>query len=246
MSRASPPSTSATTTCWPAWSARSTRSLARTASPTGSGWSATSGRPPGSRSSTCTCTSWAAAPSAGLPGRPRPVPISAPYGSWASPISLELVSSAGVGLDELVTDGDAILWLEGRPLDGGRQVLCRRLPGGEPHDVTGAGRNVRTRVHEYGGGAYIAHRGTVFFCDYTDQRLYRQDEASPPRPITPEPAGAPASLRYADTSVTPDGAWIVCVRESHDGPTVSNELVALPSDGSAGPRVLASGRDFYA
>ncbi len=174
------------------------------------------------------------------------MPISAPYGSWASPISLELVSSAGVGLDELVTDGDAILWLEGRPLDGGRQVLCRRLPGGEPHDVTGAGRNVRTRVHEYGGGAYIAHRGTVFFCDYTDQRLYRQDEASPPRPITPEPAGAPASLRYADTSVTPDGAWIVCVRESHDGPTVSNELVALPSDGSAGPRVLASGRDFYA
>jgi dipeptidyl aminopeptidase/acylaminoacyl peptidase len=176
------------------------------------------------------------------------VPSTAPYGSWASPISPELVSSGGVILDELVADGDAVLWLEGRPLEGGRQVLCRCLPGGEPHDVTGPEWNVRTRVHEYGGGAYAAQRGSVFFSNYADQRLYRQDPggAGGPRPVTPEPAGAPGSLRYADARLTPDGAWIVCVRESHDGRTVSNELVVLPSDGSAAPRVLAGGRDFYA
>jgi dipeptidyl aminopeptidase/acylaminoacyl peptidase len=174
------------------------------------------------------------------------VPKHAPYGSWASPISVELVASAGVGLVELVTDGDAVLWLEGRPLEGGRQVLCRRLPGGQPHDVTGPDFNVRTRVHEYGGGAYTAHRGTVYFSDFTDQRLYRQEPGRTPVPVTPEPATAPASLRYADARLTPDGAWIVCVRERHDGATVTNELVVLPSDGSAEPRVLAGGRDFYA
>jgi dipeptidyl aminopeptidase/acylaminoacyl peptidase len=157
-----------------------------------------------------------------------------------------LVASAGVGLGELVTDGDAVLWLEGRPLEGGRQVLCRRLPGGQPHDVTAPDVNVRTRVHEYGGGAYVAHRGTVYFSNFTDQRLYRLEPGRSPVPITPEPAGAPASLRYADARLTPDGAWIVCVRERHDGATVTNELVVLPSDGSAEPRVLAGGHDFYA
>jgi dipeptidyl aminopeptidase/acylaminoacyl peptidase len=173
------------------------------------------------------------------------VPTTAPYGSWASPISVELVSSTGVSLDELAADGDAVLWLEGRPLEGGRQVLCRRLPGGEPHDVIGPELNVRTRVHEYGGGAYVAQRGAVFFSNYSDQRLYRQDPGQPPRPITPDTA-TPASVRYADARLTPDGAWIVCVRERHDGAGVSNELVVLPSDGSAEPRVLRSGRDFYA
>jgi dienelactone hydrolase len=170
----------------------------------------------------------------------------APYGSWASPISVELVSSASVALDELAVDGDAVLWLEGRPLEGGRQVLCRRVPGGEPHDVTGPDVNVRTRVHEYGGGAYVARRGTVFFSNYADQRIYRQDPGEPPRPITPQGNRAPGSLRYADARLTPDGAWIVCVRESHDGHKVANELVVLPSDGSAAPRVLRGGRDFYA
>jgi dipeptidyl aminopeptidase/acylaminoacyl peptidase len=173
------------------------------------------------------------------------VPTIAPYGSWASPVTLELVSSAGVGLDEVLADGDAVLWLESRPLEGGRQVLRRRVPGGEPHDVVPPELNVRTRVHEYGGGAYVAHRGTVLFSNFADQRLYRQDPGEPPRPVTPEPP-APAALRYADARLDPEGAWVVCVREAHEGRKVSNELVVLPSDGSAEPRVLAAGRDFYA
>jgi dipeptidyl aminopeptidase/acylaminoacyl peptidase len=175
------------------------------------------------------------------------VPVTAPYGSWASPISLDLVSSAGVSLGEPFTDGDAVLWLEGRPLEGGRQALCRRVPGGEPHDVVAPELNVRTRVHEYGGGAYVARHGTVIFSNFADQRLYRQDPAdlAPPRPITPEPP-EPCSLRYADARLDPQATWIVCVRETHEQHKVVNELVVLPSDGSAAPRVLAAGRDFYA
>jgi dipeptidyl aminopeptidase/acylaminoacyl peptidase len=169
----------------------------------------------------------------------------APYGSWKSPISSDLVASAGVGLDELVVDGDTLYWLEGRPLEGGRQALCRSRGGEPPQDQTPPACNVRTRVHEYGGGSYTVHQGTVFFSNFGDQRLYRQDPGAEPRPITPAPA-VPAGLRYADATLTPDGAWLVCVRESHEGPEVINQLVALPTDGSAAPHVLAGGRDFYA
>jgi dipeptidyl aminopeptidase/acylaminoacyl peptidase len=169
----------------------------------------------------------------------------APYGSWRSPIDAALVASGGVSLDELVVDGDTLFWLEGRPLEGGRQVLCRSAGDQPPREQLPPQFNVRTRVHEYGGGSYAVHRGTVLFSNFSDQRFYRQDPDSEPRPITPEPA-APAALRYADATLDPDGAWLVCVRESHDGAEVTNELVALPADGSASPRVLAAGRDFYA
>ena len=174
------------------------------------------------------------------------MPTTAPYGSWKSPISAELVASAGVRLGELVVDGDTPYWLEGRPLEGGRQVLCRSAGDGQPRDLTPAGFNVRTRVHEYGGGSYTVRHGTVLFANFADQRLYRQDPGDPaPRPVTPEPA-TPAALRYADATLDPEGRWLVCVRESHEGPEVANELVAMPADGSAPPRVLAAGRDFYA
>jgi len=157
----------------------------------------------------------------------------APHGSWASPVSSALVASGGVSLDELMVDGEDLYWLEGRLLEGGRQVLCRSAAGGPPRDQLPPQFNVRTRVHEYGGGSYAVHRGTVLFSNFGDQRLYRQDPDAGPRPITPEPS-TPAGLRYADAVLDPDGAWLICVRESHDGDEVTNELVALPAGGSPG------------
>jgi dipeptidyl aminopeptidase/acylaminoacyl peptidase len=156
-----------------------------------------------------------------------------------------MVASGGVSLDELSVDGEDLYWLEGRPLEGGRQVLRRSAAGAPPEDQLPPPLNVRTRVHEYGGGSYTVHDGTVWFSNFSDQRLYRQDPGTQPRPITPEPA-TPAGLRYADAVLDPGGGWLVCVRESHDGAEVTNELVALPADGPAAPHVLASGRDFYA
>ena len=64
-------------------------------------------------------------------------------------------------------------WAETRPLEGGRTVLARRRADGPAEDVTPAGHNGRTRVHEYGGGAYAVHGGLVYFAEFTDQRLYR-------------------------------------------------------------------------
>jgi dipeptidyl aminopeptidase/acylaminoacyl peptidase len=173
------------------------------------------------------------------------MPSVAPYGSWRSPIGGDLVAAGGVSLGEVRVAGAAVLWLEGRPLEGGRQVVCRARPGGAAEDVTPEGFNVRTRVHEYGGGAYAVHGATVLFANFADQRLYRQDPGRPPRPITPAPP-TEAAHRYADASLTPDGRLLVCVRERHEEGKVTNELVALPADGGAAPVVLVSGRDFYA
>jgi dipeptidyl aminopeptidase/acylaminoacyl peptidase len=173
------------------------------------------------------------------------MPTVAPYGSWKSPIGGDLVAAGGVSLGEVRVAAEAVLWLEGRPLEGGRQVVCRAVPGRKPEDLTPEGFNVRTRVHEYGGGAYAVLGGTVLFANFTDQRLYRQDPGQPPRPITPAPP-TEAAHRYADASLTPDGRLLVCVRERHEEGKVTNELVALPSDGAAAPVVLVSGRDFCA
>jgi len=183
------------------------------------------------------------------------------YGSWRSPISAELVAGGGVMLEELHPGDGALYWVEGRPAEGGRGVVCRWAPGSGTEALTPAQFDVRTRVHEYGGGAFLpADGGTVFFCNLPDQRLWRQDGGGAPRPLTPEPP-IPAALRYADARLLPnprgataslleppgppDASVLVCVRESHHDDGVVNELVALPADGGE-PRVLASGRDFYA
>jgi dipeptidyl aminopeptidase/acylaminoacyl peptidase len=172
-------------------------------------------------------------------------PTVAPYGTWASPFSAELLSTGTIPLGGVLVSGSDVLWIEGRPAEGGRYVLVRRREGQEPEIVTPEGFNVRTRVHEYGGGAAFVHGSTVFFSNFDDQRLYRQDPGAAPAPITPEPA-APTALRYADGRVTPDGRFVICVRESH-GPDgdVTSDIVALPADGSAPPRSLVSGADFY-
>jgi dipeptidyl aminopeptidase/acylaminoacyl peptidase len=181
----------------------------------------------------------------GLHSRRVPGPHTAPFGSWRSPISAEVVARAGTRLAEpLIAPDRSAWWLEGRPAEGGRTVLVRQPEGREPQDVTPEGFYVRTRVHEYGGGAWLLYGQTVFFSNFEDQRLYRQDPGQAPQAITPEPTLA-AGLRYADGRATPDGRLIVCVRESHTGGDVLNELVAVAADGSEEPLVLATGRDFY-
>src|SRR5688572_27784501 len=123
-----------------------------------------------------------------------------PYGSWPSPLSAARVTAGALRLDQIQLDGDDVYWLEGRASEGGRNVIVRRSPSGEIADVTPPGCNVRTRVHEYGGGAYTVYRGTIFFSNFSDQRVYQQDPGKAPRSITEAAsAEAPASqAAYAD------------------------------------------------
>src|SRR5262249_43359686 len=89
-------------------------------------------------------------------------PRTAPYGAWKSPITSDLIATATVSLDQVALDFGDVYWVEGRPAEGGRCVVVRRTSDGETSDVTPAPFNVRTRAHEYGGGAYTVDRGTVY------------------------------------------------------------------------------------
>lgn len=168
-------------------------------------------------------------------------PAIAPYGSWKSPISTDMLLADSVSLSQPLIDGETIYWIEGRPQEDGRNVIVR-LTGGVAEDMTPAGYNARTRVHEYGGGDYTVNDGVIYFANFADQRIYRLRPGEAPEPITPE-----ANLRYADLILDPARDRLICVREDHR-PTdreAINTLVAVPLDGGE-QVVLAEGNDFYA
>jgi dipeptidyl aminopeptidase/acylaminoacyl peptidase len=169
-----------------------------------------------------------------------------PFGSWTSPLDGAAVArDPGWGYSLVTVAGGTVYWLEARPLEGGREAIVARTHGTAPVDVLPAEFSARTRAHEYGGGAFTVHGQAVFFCHDADQRIHRLDPGGAPRPITPS-GETPFALRYADLRVTPDGEWLVCVREREAAPEHVNELVALPADGSAEPRTIVSGHDFFA
>jgi dipeptidyl aminopeptidase/acylaminoacyl peptidase len=168
-----------------------------------------------------------------------------PYGSWPTPITSELVVAASVRLSEVAVDGDAVVWSEGRPSEGGRTQLVRCTPDGSTTDLLPQERNARTGVHEYGGGAWWVRDGVTWFTDWADQRLHRLDPDGTLAPLTPEPA-TPRAERYADGEVSPGGTGIVCVRESHTPDGVRNEIVRLDAHRLSVPEVLVTGPDFVA
>jgi hypothetical protein len=137
----------------------------------------------------------------------------APYGSWASPITPETVTAVSIRYaDSVELDGDAAYWSESRPQEGGRSVIVRCDADGTRTDAVPPGFNARTRVHEYGGGAFAVHQGVVYASSFEDQRLYRIAPGEDPVPITPVPP-TPAGVRFADFTFG-DG-FLVAVRERH-------------------------------
>ena len=128
------------------------------------------------------------------------------YGTWKSPLTAARVTAGTLRFDHLVVDGDDVYWVEGRASEAGRYVVVRRTTDGALTDVTPDGYNVRTRVHEYGGAAFTVHRGTVFFSNFDDQRLYCQAPGHAPHPITAE------GSFYADGHVDARRDRLVCVR----------------------------------
>ncbi|MCA9974134.1 MAG: S9 family peptidase, partial [Anaerolineales bacterium] len=165
----------------------------------------------------------------------------APYGSWKSPITSDFVAAGTVPLGGAYLDGDTLYWTEGRPQENGRYVIVKQSDSG-PQVVTPPGFNVRTRVHEYGGGSATIHDGVIYFVNFMDQRLYRQRPGEEVQAVTPESA-----YRYADGQVGPNGRFF-CVREDHTNPgqEAVNTIVVLALDGTDTGQVLASGYDFFA
>ena len=174
-------------------------------------------------------------------GQAKPV---VPYGAWPSPLTAARVTAGALRFGDLALDGDDVYWTEGRASENGRNVIVRRTSDGRAVDVTPAGFNVRSRVHEYGGAAMAVHRRDVYFANFTDQRLYRQPGGGAPVALTP------AGYFYADLRMDPSRTRLLAVREDHrqgdaDPPAA---IVALPGAGAGTQSpgiVLVSGADFY-
>jgi len=171
-----------------------------------------------------------------------------PYGSWKSPISSGLIVSESIGLGQIALDGEDIFWIESRPSDAGRNVLVRRDNIGNTIDVTPRPFNVRTRVHEYGGGAFMVAEGMVYFCNYADQRMYRQQAGPALQPSNPQVITPAGDFRYADMVMDRVRRQIICVREDHTDANREprNSIVSLDLAGQRLGHVLFAGSDFCA
>jgi len=167
----------------------------------------------------------------------------APYGSWKSPITSEMIVAGTVSLSEIALDGDDIYWIEGRAAERGRNCIVRCSPDGTISDLTPPDFNARTTVNEYGGGAYSVHAGVVYFSNFSDQHLYRQTADDAPQPIT-----ASEKLRYADGVIDDRRNRMIAVREDHtlSDHDCANTIVSIDLDGDQGGKVIVAGNDFYA
>jgi len=166
----------------------------------------------------------------------------APYGAWVSPVSVELMTRAAIGLGSLCVEGQDLYWLEARPGESGRTVLCRRRADGTIEELTPAPFNVGSRVHEYGGGAYAVAAGVVVFSERSNGSVWLIEAGHAPRQIE-----TPEGCRYADFAFDLPRRRVLAVREDHRNrpPTDPKAaIVSLPLDPGGTEAVLVEGPDF--
>jgi len=175
------------------------------------------------------------------------MPKTAPYGSWKSPITSDLIAARSIALSEVRLDGRGIYWLEGRPQEQGRFVVVRA--SGRAIDMTPKPYSARTRVHEYGGGSWMVSDGVVYFSNFQDGRLYAKGgNHSRPRPLTPAPTTPERQWRFADGVIDSARRRWIGVREDHsgDGEPVNTIVdIDLARPGREPGRVLVGGHDFF-
>ena len=174
--------------------------------------------------------------------------ITAPFGSWPSPFPIDLLTRGAATFGEIGAAGGRRWWLEGRPEEGGRQVLVRREIDGTIARLSPEGFNVRDRVHEYGGGAFVLADDLVVVSDFATGRLHRLPEpgiSGMTAPLTPDGR----AWRYADLTLDRTRNRLLAIREDHEPATLErhgqaeNAIVAIDlADGAV--TVLAEGHDF--
>lgn len=151
------------------------------------------------------------------------------FGEWNSPIKSEDVAEGGKRFSQIAVDGEDLYWLVGLPEEKGRLALFKNGEDLLPQF------NVRSRVHEYGGGAFAVLDEKVYFCNDSDQKIYLYDKGSISQ-ITQ------TNRRYADLLPYKNQLFAVC--EEH-GESVKNFIVKI--DVMTGNELtLVEGADFYA
>ncbi|MEP7296718.1 MAG: prolyl oligopeptidase family serine peptidase [Burkholderiales bacterium] len=167
-------------------------------------------------------------------------PVAAPFGTWASPVTAQSIAEGSIRLGQLGVMGDDIFWSEGRPQEQGRNALVWRDASGRMTDLTPAPLNVRSRVHEYGGGAFKLGRKAGFFVNDDDQQIWRIRGGEPPHALTAVPG-----MRHADIEIDAAHKRLICVREDHTGDGEAVTTLVAVSLANGKERVLVSGHDFF-
>ncbi|KAH8979089.1 alpha/beta-hydrolase [Lactarius akahatsu] len=171
-------------------------------------------------------------------------PRTAPFGTWSSPITADVLVQSSISLVDVLLDPvtHKIYHIERRPSEGGRAVIVDTIAN---KDIFGSEWNATTKVHEYGGGAAIVHDGTAYFSHSPDGRVYSFKDGSEPKAVTP----TEVPFRYADFDVHPIHRHLLAaVLEDHtndDPTTVVNTLVVINTK-TQSLTTIASGADFYA
>jgi len=152
-----------------------------------------------------------------------------------------MVASGVLGLKQIEIEDNDIYWCEMRPSEKGRYVIVKHSADKGTFDVTPSPFNVRTRVHEYGGGSYGVFRNEVFFTNFVDQKIYKMKLGEKPKPITVE-----TELRHADFEFDYVRQRLICVREDHieQGKEAKNTIVSMSLQGED-VETIACGNDFY-
>ena len=168
-------------------------------------------------------------------------PQVAAFGSWKSPITSDLIVSKTIGIGSIALDRQNIFWLEKRPQEQGRNLIVGYFPERGVEDITPKPYSVRTKIHEYGGGAFTIEENTIYFSNYADGRIYQQVIGTKPYPLTSK-----AQRRYGDLIVDRFRNRLICVCEDPTRFDVEpqNTIIAIDLDNSK-VQTLAEGNDFY-
>lgn len=165
------------------------------------------------------------------------------FGTWSSPLKADFAASGQIRIGQVEIDSKKVYWCESRPDEGGRNTIVSRSPGGKVVDVLPLCYNVRSRVHEYGGGSFTVKDRIIVFSNFEDQRLYIKMPGEEVNPLT----GNDRSY-YADLRIDPRRKRVLCVREDHgvSGDEPVNSIAIVRFEGSRKIRTLIQGNDFYA
>ncbi len=167
--------------------------------------------------------------------------MKAKLGSWRSPITSDLIVADTIGISSSSWHQGALFWVESRPQEAGRNVLVRRNEDGTERDINPAPYNIRTRVHEYGGGAWLLHEDALYFSNFADQQIYVQslDED------TPSQLTHIAGLRFANGCIDVKRNRMICVIEDHRAEGEPENYLGAVDLESGDISVLTRGHDFY-
>jgi dipeptidyl aminopeptidase/acylaminoacyl peptidase len=164
-----------------------------------------------------------------------------PFGSWKSPITSESIVSQTIGIGSIAVEGNDIYWLEKRPTEKGRNAIARYdAIEDKIEDVTPKAFSVRTKVHEYGGAAFLIVDETIYFSNYSDGRIYQQTLRGKPQALTPE-----SSRRYADLVLDCLRNHLICVCEEHFPKTEAVNTIVTINLTTGEVANLIAGQDFY-